>query len=318
MNMVLVSVITPVFNAEHYIAEAIKSVSLSDFTDYEHIVVDDGSTDASESVILQTLLDLGEEASSRVRFYSKENSGEADTDNFAMARAFGELVIVLNADDVIGSALLRRSAEVMSKNPDVVVTYPDWTMINALGEPIELVETKEFSFERLIGRFDCLPGPGACIRKSALGGDVFRNPQFPLISDYECWQRLSLEGSFMRIPEFHGYWRMHGENLSLTSRGYGWALQAIGVAKSFSERRAVLRDKGLKRVALLGLSRAYLLASIQGIWDKRVPMLRYLGNSLQLGFFNGRIINRKDVLILLKIVQYLFIRTVSRSPRDKS
>jgi hypothetical protein len=301
--MVLVSVITPAFNAADFIEDAIMSVAQSKSRDYEHIVVDDGSTDSTRKVIERTLRKLNQESSSKVRFFSKTNSGEADTDNFAFSKSRGEFLIVLNADDIISPELIGRSVQEMIKHPDVVVTYPDWLMIEADGKEIDKVNTQNYSIEKLIGGFDCLPGPGACIRRSALGKGLFRDPRFPLISDYECWQRLSQVGPFLRIPEFHGFWRMHGENLSLTSRGHGWAKQAIQVAQEFRESELVAKDANLKRLASLGLSRAYLLAAIQGVWDRSVPMITYLKNSLKLGFANGRLFSTKDTLVVLKIIQ---------------
>jgi GT2 family glycosyltransferase len=313
--MVLVSVITPAFNAADFIEDAIMSVAQSKSRDYEHIVVDDGSTDPTVMVIERTLRKMDQESSSRVRFFSKANSGEADTDNFALSKSRGEFLIVLNADDIIGPELIGKSIQEMTNNPEVVVTYPDWLMIEEGGKVIDRITTQNYSIEKLIGWFDCLPGPGACIRRSALGEGLFRDPRFPLISDYECWQRLSQVGPFLRIPEFHGFWRLHGENLSLTSRGHGWAKQAIQVAREFRESEMVVRDGKLKRLASLGLSRAYLLAAIQGVWDRSVPMMTYFAQSLKLGILNGRLFLRKDVLVVLKILQASLsqgIRIVSR------
>ena len=304
------SVITPVYNAENFIGEAIKSVAKSDFTDYEHIIVDDGSTDSSREAISSAIESLGIDASSRVKFFSKSNSGESDTDNYALMRATGEFLVVLNADDILGPSLLRRSNEEMQKNPQAVVTYPDWSMIDESGNIFQQVLTKDYSIEALIGGFDCLPGPGACIRREILGEDLLRDPKFSLISDYECWQRLSLKGPFIRIPESHAFWRLHGENLSITSRGRKWADQAITVAKNFSKNQVVIKDRRLKRLSRLGLSRAYLLAALQGAWDRNVPMFAYLKNSLGLGILNGRLIARRDIPILLQVGYNLVVRAI--------
>jgi glycosyltransferase involved in cell wall biosynthesis len=306
------SVITPVYNAANFIEETIQSVAKSDFTDYEHIIVDDGSTDSSRETIINTINSLGFEASSRVKFFSKSNSGESDTDNYALARSSGEFLVVLNADDILGPSLLRRSYEEMQSNPQAVVTYPDWSMIDESGNTIQQVRTKNFSIEELIGGFDCLPGPGACIRREVLGEQLLRDPDFSLISDYECWQRLSLRGPFIRIPEPHAFWRLHGDNLSITSRGRKWADQAIKVAKNFSNNKEILNNRRLRRLSLLGLSRAYLLAALQGTWDREVPMFVYLLKSLGLGILNGRLIAKQDVSIFLQVVYNLIARMLRR------
>jgi glycosyltransferase involved in cell wall biosynthesis len=293
-----VSVLTPVYNAADFIGEAIKSVAESDFQDYEHIIVDDGSTDSSRESIAEAVHSLSKEACAKVQVFYKSNSGEAETDNYALDRASGDFVVVLNADDIIGQSLLRRSIEEIEKSQSILVTYPDWTMIDKVGAQISEIRTKEFSLEELIGRFDCLPGPGACIRRSAIETS-FRDSNYPLISDYEFWQRMALKGNFVRIPEFHASWRLHGQNLSTISRGADWAHQAISVAKKLAYSSDVAVNRKLKRLAALGLSRAYLLAALQGTWDERVPIGLYLRKSLILGARNGRILSLRDVVVLI-------------------
>lgn len=302
-----VSVLTPAYNAADYIGEAIKSVAESDFKDYEHIIVDDGSTDSSREKIAAAVHSLNKEASSRVQVFFKQNSGEAETDNYALDRASGDFIIVLNADDIIGKSLLRRSVEEIEKSQSILVTYPDWTMIDKAGAEMSQIFTKEFSLEELIGRFDCLPGPGACIRRSAIES-YFRDSNFPLISDYEFWQRIALKGHFVRIPEFHASWRFHGQNLSTISRGADWARQAISVAEKFANSGPVNVDRKLRRLAVLGLSRAYLLAALQGTWDARVPIGLYVRKSLMLGARNGRLFSLRDGVVLITVIWSLLRR----------
>lgn len=310
-SMVYVSVLTPVFNGMKSIGEAISSVSRSTYLDYEHIIVDDGSTDQTMEVIKKTILNLDANSRSKVKVFSKLNSGEADTDNFAMGHASGQLIIVLNADDIIEPGLIERSVNVMVSNSFVVVSYPDWRMIDSEGTFGRQIKTKEFSLKRLIADFDCLPGPGACIRRSALESEFLRNPEFPLISDYECWQRLALRGRFQRIPETLAYWRLHGNNLSLTSRGAKWANQAILVAEKFLHSPAIATNRELKRYAMQGLSRSYLLAALQGTWDAQVPSISYLMASLRLGLIGGRPLKLRDAPLLLMVLLRSLARVFS-------
>jgi glycosyltransferase involved in cell wall biosynthesis len=303
--MTLVTIITPVFNGEKYIGEAIRSVANSSHPTYEHFIVDDGSTDNTQGAIRECLEKLPPEARAKIRVITSENFGEAEADNLAVAESTGDLIIVLNADDVVGEYLLQRSVEVMLSNPEVVVSYPDWSMIDSGGFEIRKVTTKEFSLEALIGDFECLPGPGACIRRSALGGDRLRNPEYSLVSDYESWQRLCLRGDFMRIPEVLASWRLHGKNLSILARGHTWAVQAILVAESFTAKIKAQGDKRLQRFASLGVSRAYLLAALQGEWDSRVPALSYLWKSIKLGASLGKPLRLRDTSILASIIRIL-------------
>jgi hypothetical protein len=74
----------------------------------------------------------------------------------------------------------------------------------------------------------------------------------------------------------------------------------------------VIKDRRLKRLSRLGLSRAYLLAALQGAWDRNVPMFAYLKNSLGLGILNGRLIARRDIPILLQVGYNLVVRAIRR------
>jgi glycosyltransferase involved in cell wall biosynthesis len=300
--MVQVSVLTPVYNGMRFVGRAISSVAQSTFLDYEHIIVDDGSTDETMQVITKAIDNLNSDARSKVKVFSKLNSGEAETDNFAMGYSSGQLIIVLNADDTIEPELIGRSVQIMGADSSIVVTYPDWKIIDAEEVQIRNITTKEFSHKRLIGDFDCLPGPGACIRKSALMGGLLRDPAFPLISDYECWQRLVLRGEFMRIPETLASWRLHGENLSITSRGGRWAKQAILVAEKFLNSPSVATDRKLRNLAQRGLSRAYLMAALSGTWEAKVPSVSYLFTSLRLGIYSGRPFAFKDAPLFIVIL----------------
>jgi glycosyltransferase involved in cell wall biosynthesis len=296
-----VSVITPVFNGSRFIREAILSVGNSSFQDYEHIVIDDGSTDNSLEVIHSTIDELDRERRDKVRVFSKSNSGEADTDNFGAAQSTGEFITVLNADDIMGSGLMSASLQLMDAHPTVIVTYPDWKKIDADGKTIEEISTLDYTIERLVGMFHCIPGPGAFVRKSALANEKLRNLDYPLMSDFECWLRLAPRGSFRRIPGFHASWRIHGSNASLTGRGIVWGSQAINLATEFVEN-AKKGNPGLLKLGYLGLSRAYLLAASMHFDDLRVPKWRYLFTSLRLGIRYGRPLSREDLRLFLLLV----------------
>jgi len=310
--MVTVSVLTPVHNGEEFIGEALRSVAASLFSDYEHIVVNDGSTDNTMEEIRKTLLSLDEISRSKVRVFSKEKSGEAETDNFALQQASGEFVVVLNADDTIGPELMDVAVKVLNSDAQLVVAYPDWSIIDKHGSLVENVKTPDFSVKKLVGRFECIPGPGAIMRKSCIGDDLLRDPAFPLMADYECWLRLSLKGGFVRIPEIHAQWRIHGQNASVVSRGAQWASEAVRIALHFLENPAVTGDRQLRRLASLGLSRAYLLASLHVIWDDQVPAVDYLLRSLWLGLKGGRLIALRDIPLVRHILYKSIMKQIGR------
>lgn len=86
------SVIIPVFNKEKFVAQTIKSVLAQTFSDFEIIVINDGSTDTSETEILAI-------SDKRIHYFFKQNEGVAAARNFGMAKATSEHLCFLDADD---------------------------------------------------------------------------------------------------------------------------------------------------------------------------------------------------------------------------
>lgn len=94
MNFPLVSIIIPLYNKESSIRSTIDSVLNQKFSNFEIVVVDDGSTDNS-STIVKNIND------NRIHYYYKDNEGVSVARNYGVQKAFGEWVMFLDADDVL-------------------------------------------------------------------------------------------------------------------------------------------------------------------------------------------------------------------------
>jgi glycosyltransferase involved in cell wall biosynthesis len=110
--------------------DTIKAVFNQRCKTYELIVVDDGSTDSTEKIIAKY--------SNSVRSFKQQNSGEAIAVNFGIQQSIGDYVCIVNADDLIAKDLLRNSINILDVNPKIVVTYPDWNMVDEFGELLTL------------------------------------------------------------------------------------------------------------------------------------------------------------------------------------
>ena len=107
-----VSVIMPVFNADKYVAHAIRSILSQTFTEWELIVVNDGSTDNSEEVILSF-------NDPRIRYFTKENGGVSTARNCALKKARGEFICFVDADDALTPDSILGRLEVFDAKPHV-------------------------------------------------------------------------------------------------------------------------------------------------------------------------------------------------------
>ena len=130
---------TPVFNGEKYLRETIDSVLFNiDFMNTEYIVVDDGSTDRTAEIL--------RDYQDKIRVISKVNQGQAKAINEGLKLAKGEFALIVNADDpLVSKKLFSISHEIFRTDPSIVVTYPNWTVINQSGNFIKCVQPKEYS-----------------------------------------------------------------------------------------------------------------------------------------------------------------------------
>jgi glycosyltransferase involved in cell wall biosynthesis len=140
-------VITPVFNGEKYIKTTIDSVlNAICNSDIEYIVIDDGSTDRTSEILKLY--------STKIKIITQENRGESSAVNTGFNSAGGDFVLVVSADDpLLSEAIFVGVSEFFDNNPEVVVWYPNWNLIDHEGKLIRTVNVDEYSEVKLIGRF---------------------------------------------------------------------------------------------------------------------------------------------------------------------
>ena len=113
--MPLVSVVMPVYNGEKYVAEAIESILAQTFSDFEFLIVDDGSTDYSAAIIRGY-----QERDDRIRLVQLErNVGRASARNRGLAAACGEYYAIMDCDDVCLPDRFRKQVDFFQCHPDI-------------------------------------------------------------------------------------------------------------------------------------------------------------------------------------------------------
>src|SRR5689334_3258701 len=109
-----VSIVTPSYQQGRFLPEAIESVLAQDYPEIEHLVIDGGSSDESVAVL--------QRYGSRLAYWeSQRDKGQADALNKGFARARGEILGWLNADDTYEPGAVRRAVEALAARPDVDV-----------------------------------------------------------------------------------------------------------------------------------------------------------------------------------------------------
>lgn len=273
---IVVSVITPVYNGAKFIRQTIESVCAQSGVKFEYILVNDGSTDSSLAVIESALRDyVGE-----YLIITLENGGEARAINVGVDASRGQFLCVVSADDPLLPGHLATMVEVLDQNSACVVAYPDWMTINSEGKPLKEKTTKDYDNRTMIVEFVCIPGPGALIRRRAISEYPLRNPDYVFVSDYEAWLRLSLVGSFVRVPHVLATYRVHENQMTNLGRGQQIALEIEKVIEDFYQRTD-LPDE-IQRLKKRAKGFAAYYAGIQKLYDRKVKGRRLMIKSLLL------------------------------------
>ncbi|PTP60928.1 hypothetical protein CWO01_14860 [Vibrio splendidus] len=129
-DSIKISVVIPLFNKEDSIVETITSVLNQTFTDYELIIINDGSTDNS-------LEQINKINNSRIKVYSKENGGVSDTRNYGIDKAQGEFVFLLDADDIIRDDCLEILYNLTNLYPSESVFCGNFNIVDKEGVTCE-------------------------------------------------------------------------------------------------------------------------------------------------------------------------------------
>ena len=205
-----VSVIMPVFNTAAYLAEAIQSVLDQTFTDFELIVIDDGSTDETGTV-------AREFNDPRLRLYrNPTNLGAAATANIALELARGDLIARMDGDDIALPERLALQAAFLAGHPDITVC----------GGAIELFEGASgvggcpFTDDEIKAAFIVAAGnimnPTTTFRRDFVMRHRIRyNPAHSVGEDLLFWVECARHGArFANLGQVLVRYRWHGGNAS--------------------------------------------------------------------------------------------------------
>lgn len=194
-----VSVIIPCYNHGEFLDETVDSVLAQSFTDFEIIIVNDGSTDP-ETVRLLT----GYQRPKTTVLHTA-NGGVSAARNTGIKRARGCYILPLDADDRIESSYLEKAVAILDARPEVGVVYCDEEMFGERQGKWELPE-----YDPVAELFDNLIHPAAFYRKSdweKVGG---YSPAFVYgWEDWDFWVSMSqLNKKVSKIPEILYYYRV--------------------------------------------------------------------------------------------------------------
>lgn len=204
---VLVSIYITNYNYARFLSQSIESVYAQDFSQWELIIIDDGSTDHSREIIEQ-YRDRPE-----VSIIYQQNKGLNITNNVAMRVARGKYLMRLDADDYLHPQALSKMIVPLEQSPELGLVFPDYYYVDAEGHITG--EERRHNFEREVSLYD-QPAHGACtmIRLDFLKKIGGYNESFTCQDGYDLWLKFITHYSVSNVNQPLFYYRRHGENLT--------------------------------------------------------------------------------------------------------
>lgn len=196
-----VSVVIPAWNAAGFIEKTLDSVKAQTFGDYEILVTDDGSKDATKEVV-DAWLRTHSVQGSCIR---QENKKIAAARNTAMKAAKGEFLAFLDHDDFWYPEKLSKSVKAFDENPSAVLvgSHIEAKKDGRLVSLLKKGPAVPGMYERLLFEGNSVAPSAAVVRReSALAIGGFReDPRLNTVEDYDFWMRLSRTGPFVYLDE---------------------------------------------------------------------------------------------------------------------
>lgn len=215
-----ISIITASYNYERYISDTINSVLNQDYTDWELIVVDDGSSDNSVEIIKEFC-----KKDERIKLYQHENGknkGLKETLLLGIEKAQGDWIAFLESDDIFTPDNLSKKVEIVNKYPKVKLVFNKVEFLTeekrSQQQIFEKTQEKlskktyprnmfkDFFINNQILTFSC-----TMVESKVLKSADFNSPVDSLL-DWWLWINLAYKNDFYYINKELTKWRLHSES----------------------------------------------------------------------------------------------------------
>jgi len=237
-----VSIVIPAYNSSPYLSNTLESALGQTYADREIIVVDDGSTDNTPSLL--------KSFGNRIRVVQQENAGQAAARNHGARISNGDLLLFLDNDDLLDTEYLHQQVNLLSRFKRADAVYCDHRTIDNSGQII--AETGAIGYPRPSGDIirallhgPCIITPGlVLLRRAAFDacGGFNQSPLMRGYEDYDLWLRMAVRSQFIYNPKTLISYRCHPAQ---SSRQTTYQLKAsLATLSSLETIRESLLERG--------------------------------------------------------------------------
>jgi glycosyltransferase involved in cell wall biosynthesis len=224
----------PVRNAEHFLDAAIRSIRDQTLTDFELILVDDGSTDGSVE-----LMRKHQAEDARLSVLRIEHGGVARALNRGLAAARASLIARMDADDEAMPERLERQVAALAAQPAIAVLGAGMELVDAEGRPVSdaVPDSDPARIRETLLLGNCIMHPTVVMRRDAVMAAGGYRPLFTASEDYDLWLRLSERHDLSNLPDLLVRYRGHGDQVS-RQRWHLRLLEVLAAQQAARLRRA--------------------------------------------------------------------------------
>lgn len=205
----LISVILPVYNAQEYLKESIDSILNQTYKNFEFIIINDGSIDKSEEIVLSY-------NDSRIKYFSQKNLGLAGTLNVALNYATGIYIARQDQDDISHKERLQKQVDYLEKNPSILLLGTRAKIFSSsqknYGYHNHATHPAELKFDLLFD--NPFVHSSVMFKKQVINEIGNYNTDKSFFEDYELWSRFSAKGSVANLKDVLVDYRHHEQGLS--------------------------------------------------------------------------------------------------------
>jgi glycosyltransferase involved in cell wall biosynthesis len=202
-----ISVVMPTYNQSNYLEKAIQSVLDQTWTDYEFIIVNDGSTDSTKEI-----LDSYQQKHPHLIIIHQDNKKLPEALNTGFRGANGKYLTWTSSDNIMKREMLSLLNDALNKNPDISMVYSDWELIDENDQVIKKCVTYDYD-KYLLMRLNyincCFLYRRECQETVGLYDDTYRYAE-----DWEYWLRISKKFKLKHIYGCLYQFRVHKKSLT--------------------------------------------------------------------------------------------------------
>ncbi len=205
-----ISVLLPVYNGEKYLAEAIESVLKQTHSDFEFLIINDGSTDNTAQIISKHA-----EKDSRIRLIENEkNLGLVETLNKGLELAKGNYIARMDADDICHPERFQKQIHFMDNHPEVVICGTCFQCFGA-SNTTHIYPTEHESIQARLLFGSCICHPSVFLRTAFIREHNIKylSETFPA-EDYKIWVKSAKLGRLHNLPDILLHYREHDSQIS--------------------------------------------------------------------------------------------------------